>query len=64
MPRECRIVKSDEYEGYGFNLYQEKSKPGQYIGRIEPGSPADKAGLLENDRWSSGTIWSCDHMTM
>ena len=57
-------MKSDEYEGYGFNLYQEKSKPGQYIGRIEPGSPADKAGLLENDRWSSGTIWSCDHMTM
>merc|ERR1712062_24037 len=28
----------------------EKNKPGQYIGRIEPGSPADKAGLLENDR--------------
>jgi len=49
-PRECRIVKSEEYVGYGFNLYQEKSKPGQYIGRIEPGSPADDAGLKENDR--------------
>jgi len=49
-PRECRIVKSEEYVGYGFNLYQEKSKPGQYIGRIEPGSPADEAGLKENDR--------------
>merc|ERR1712154_88937 len=49
-PRECRVVKSEEYVGYGFNLYQEKNKPGQYIGRIEPGSPADKAGLKENDR--------------
>ena len=43
-------MKSEEYVGYGFNLYQEKNKPGQYIGRIEPGSPADKAGLKENDR--------------
>jgi len=49
-PRECRVVKSEEYAGYGFNLYQEKNKPGQYIGRIEAGSPADKAGLKENDR--------------
>ena len=48
--RECRVVKSEEYAGYGFNLYQEKNKPGQYIGRIETGSPADKAGLKENDR--------------
>ena len=48
--RECRVVKSEHYSGYGFNLYQEKNKPGQFIGRIEPGSPADKAGLKENDR--------------
>ena len=48
--RECRVVKSEEYAGYGFNLYQEKNKPGQYIGRIEAGSPADRAGLKENDR--------------
>ena len=44
------MVKSEEYAGYGFNLYQEKNKPGQYIGRIEAGSPADRAGLKENDR--------------
>ena len=40
-----------DYAGYGFNLYQEKNKPGQFIGRIEPGSPADLAGLKENDRY-------------
>ena len=50
ISRECRVVKSEEYAGYGFNLYQEKNKPGQYIGRIEAGSPADRAGLKENDR--------------
>ena len=54
--RECRVVKSEEYAGYGFNLYQEKNKPGQYIGRIEAGSPADKAGLKENDRSEEARI--------
>merc|ERR1711872_1087700 len=49
-PRVCHIVKSEDYQGFGFNLYQEKSKPGQFIGRIEPGSPAERAGLLEDDK--------------
>merc|ERR1711915_645217 len=48
-PRLCHIVKTDNYEGFGFNLYQEKSKPGQFIGKIEPGSPAYMAGLKEDD---------------
>ena len=46
-------MKSALYHGYGFNLYQEKNKPGQFIGRIEPGSPADLAGLKENDRFQN-----------
>ena len=49
-PRLCHLVKSEDYEGFGFNLYQEKSKPGQFIGRIEPGSPAERAGLVEDDK--------------
>merc|ERR1711936_925049 len=49
-PRECRVVKSALYHGYGFNLYQEKNKPGQFIGKIEPGSPAARAGLKEDDK--------------
>eukprot|EP00092_Neocalanus_flemingeri_P062629 GFUD01075582.1.p1 GENE.GFUD01075582.1~~GFUD01075582.1.p1 ORF type:complete len:253 (+),score=95.23 GFUD01075582.1:41-799(+) len=49
-PRLCHMVKSAGYDGYGFNLYQEKSRPGQFIGKIEPGSPADVAGLKEDDK--------------
>ena len=51
-PRLCHLVKSEDYEGFGFNLYQEKGKPGQYIGRIEPGSPAERAGLVSYIRLS------------
>merc|ERR1712013_887872 len=36
--------------GYGFNLHAEKNKPGQFIGKIDSGSPAEKAGLKEGDR--------------
>ena len=50
VPRLCHIVKSDGFEGLGFNLYQEKSRSGHFIGRIEPGSPAKKAGLKEDDK--------------
>ena len=49
-PRLCHIVKCEGYDGYGFNLYQEKSRPGQFIGKIEPGSPAAVAGLKEDDK--------------
>ena len=36
-PRLCHIVKSEDFDGFGFNLYQEKTKAGQFIGRIEQG---------------------------
>lgn len=49
-PRHCIIVKWPDFEGYGFNLHAEKSKPGQYIGKVDENSPAEKAGLLEDDR--------------
>ena len=49
-PRLCHLVKWDNFEGYGFNLYAEKNKPGQYIGEIDHDSPAEAAGLKEGDR--------------
>ena len=49
-PRLCHIVKWDHFDGYGFNLHAEKAKPGQYIGKVDEGSPADKAGLKEGDK--------------
>ena len=49
-PRLCIIVKWPDFEGYGFNLHAEKSKPGQYIGKVDEKSPAETAGLKEDDR--------------
>lgn len=48
--RLCHIIKWDDFDGYGFNLHAEKGKPGQYIGKVDEGSPAEAAGLKERDR--------------
>lgn len=48
--RLCEIHKWDSFDGYGFNLHAEKGKPGQYIGKVDDGSPAEAAGLKEGDR--------------
>jgi len=49
-PRLCQLKKWDHFDGYGFNLHAEKNKPGQYIGKIDPGSPAEAAGLKSGDK--------------
>lgn len=49
-PRLCHLVKWPDFDGYGFNLHGEKSKPGQYIGKVDKDSPAELAGLKANDR--------------
>uniref|UniRef100_A0A8C8I8Z2 PDZ domain-containing protein n=1 Tax=Oncorhynchus tshawytscha TaxID=74940 RepID=A0A8C8I8Z2_ONCTS len=47
-PMLCHLVRAET--GYGFNLHSEKSRPGQYIRSLDPGSPADHAGLRPQDR--------------
>ncbi|CAL8082041.1 unnamed protein product [Orchesella dallaii] len=49
-PRLCHLFKWSDFDGYGFNLHGEKSKPGQYIGKVDDDSPAMYAGLKANDR--------------
>ncbi len=49
-PRLCHVRKWSDFNGYGFNLHAEKGKVGQYIGKVDPGSPAEVAGLKENDK--------------
>ncbi|KAL6102793.1 nherf2 [Pungitius sinensis] len=47
-PRLCHLTRSGA--GYGFNLHSDRSRPGQYIRSLDPGSPADHAGLRPQDR--------------
>jgi hypothetical protein len=49
-PRLCHLRRWPNFVGYGFNLHCEKTKPGQYIGKVDPDSPAESAGLREYDR--------------
>lgn len=53
-PRLCHLVRSEM--GYGFNLHSDRSRPGQYIRSLDPGSPADRAGLQPQDRLIE--VWS------
>lgn len=46
----CHLIKRPDFDGYGFNLHTEKSKPGQYIGKVDANSPAEVAGLREGFR--------------
>ncbi|XP_059203136.1 Na(+)/H(+) exchange regulatory cofactor NHE-RF2 [Centropristis striata] len=48
VPRLCHLMRSDT--GYGFNLHSDRSRPGQYIRSLDPGSAADHAGLRPQDR--------------
>lgn len=47
-PRLCFLVRTER--GYGFHLHGERSKGGQFIRKVEPGSSADLAGLRPGDR--------------
>ncbi|QQP34815.1 Na+/H+ exchange regulatory cofactor NHE-RF2, partial [Caligus rogercresseyi] len=49
-PRLCKLAMWPDFDGYGFNLHAEKSRPGQYVGKVDEGSPAEAAGLREGDK--------------
>ena len=49
-PRLCHLIKWPDFDGYGFNLHAEKSKCGQFVGKVDDQSPAQAAGLREGDR--------------
>ena len=48
--RVCHIKKSEGLEDYGFDLHHKKGQVGNIVGKVEPGSPAEKAGLKMDDR--------------
>lgn len=49
-PRLCHLKKKPDFAGYGFNLHARQGFPSQFIGKIDPDSPAEQAGLLKGDR--------------
>ena len=49
QPRLCHLVRCP-VRGYGFSLASSCIRPGQYVDRVEEGSPAQKAGVKEGDR--------------
>ena len=50
QPRLCHLRKVPDYDGYGFKLCSEEGKLCQFIGEVEPGSPAAAAGLRDGNR--------------
>ncbi|CAB3406018.1 unnamed protein product [Caenorhabditis bovis] len=48
-PRLCIIEKQDGKTEYGYNLHSEK-KRGQFVGIVDPGSAAERGGLVQGDR--------------
>ena len=49
-PRLCHLHLRPDFQGFGFNLHAEKKRVGQFIGKIDAGSPAEESGLREGDR--------------
>lgn len=51
-PRICHLKKRPDYFGYGFKLHSNHrlNPPSHQIYGIEPGSPAELAGLCNGDR--------------
>jgi len=50
-PRLCHRKIWSDFKGYGFNLHAEKERgKGQYVGKVDAGSPAEAAGLREGDK--------------
>ncbi|KAL6102703.1 nherf1 [Pungitius sinensis] len=47
-PRLCVIQRGPN--GFGFNLHSQRARPGQYIRAVDEASPAERAGLLSQDR--------------
>ncbi|KAI6238124.1 PDZ domain-containing protein [Aphelenchoides fujianensis] len=48
-PRVCVIRKAHAGQEYGFNLHSERTHQ-QYVGAVDPNSPADRGGLRQGDR--------------
>ena len=49
-PRLCKVQRWADFSGYGFNLHEERNRPGHIIGSVDEGSPSEAAGLKKDDK--------------
>jgi len=49
LPRLCHVRKAQPDDEYGFNLHAEKNR-GHFVGKVDAGSVAEKAGLIQGHR--------------
>ncbi|KAL3211576.1 hypothetical protein MRX96_036340 [Rhipicephalus microplus] len=47
--RHCHLVRRTDFEGYGFLLGEDNERKQQLVTAVEPGSPAEAAGLRVKD---------------
>lgn len=47
--RLCHLVRRPDFDGYGFTLHDEKERRVETVATVEPGSPAEAAGLHLKD---------------
>uniref|UniRef100_UPI003AAC63CD Na(+)/H(+) exchange regulatory cofactor NHE-RF2 n=1 Tax=Centroberyx gerrardi TaxID=166262 RepID=UPI003AAC63CD len=48
LPRLCHLLKGEH--GYGFNLHSDKTRGGQFVRSVDPGSAAESADIRPGDR--------------
>jgi len=61
--RLCHVRSWNDGRGFGFNMQVERGKHGQYVGKVESGSPAEAAGLRDGDRIVEVNGSNTDHDT-
>lgn len=48
--RLCHMKKRADETGYGFNIMSKRDKLCQYVGKVDPGTPAYESGLRTGDK--------------
>lgn len=63
QPRYCHVCKWPDFPGFGFSLVADKAGRGEFMGDIDPDSPADFAGLKRGDRIIEVNKENVEHCT-
>ena len=61
--RLCHVVEWPDFNGFGFNVHTLRDKPGQYVGKVDSGSPAAAAGSSSSSRLRTHSLAALTHLT-